>query len=74
MSRKNQGATRCQKPKNAARTKIRHYRQLYSDRSDTIVFLSFTVTTLGHVNDDFVRLFFLYVYRETGILTGELPE
>jgi hypothetical protein len=31
------------------RLKIRHYRQIYTDRSDPIVFLSITVNTSGHV-------------------------
>jgi hypothetical protein len=43
---------------NAVRIKIRYYRHLYTDRSDPIVFLSVTVTTSGHVYDDFVRVFF----------------
>ena len=32
------------------------------------------MSTSGLAYDDFVRLFFLYVYRETSILVGELPE
>ena len=54
--------------------KIRHYRQIYADRPDTIVFLSITVSTSGHVYEDFARLLFLHTYREVSILTGELPE
>ena len=46
--------------KNVVMTKIRHYRQLHEDRSDPIVFLSVTVSTSGHVFDDFVRLFFFH--------------
>ena len=30
--------------------------------------------TSGHIYEDFVRLLFLYVHGETGILAGELPE
>ena len=58
----------------AARMKIRHYRQIYVDRPDPIVFLTITVNTSGRVYEDFPRLFFLHVYREVSILTGELPE
>ena len=58
---------------NVVRIKIRHYRQIYTERSDSIVFLPVTVSTSGHVHDNFTRLFFLYVYRESSISTGELP-
>ncbi len=57
-----------------ARMKNRHYRQIYEDRSDPIVFLSIVVSTSGRVYEDFTRLFFLHAHRETGILAGELPE
>ena len=41
-----------------------------------IVFLPIAVRTSGRVyyDEDFVRLFFLHVERETSILAGELPE
>jgi hypothetical protein len=58
----------------AARMKIQHYRQIYADRPDPIMFLSITVNTSGRVYEDFSRLFFLHVYRESSILVGELPE
>jgi hypothetical protein len=35
------------------RIKIRHYRQIYVDSPDPIVFLPVTVTTSGRVYDDF---------------------
>ncbi len=38
------------------------------------MFLSIVVSTSGHVNEDFERLFFLHPYRDVSILTGELPE
>ena len=50
---------------NETRIKIRHYRQIYTDRTDPIDFLSVSVSTSGHVYDDFVRLFFLDEHRET---------
>jgi hypothetical protein len=56
------------------RKKIRHYRQIYADRPDPIVFLSITVSISGRVYEDFTRLHFLHEYRETSILAGELPE
>ena len=56
---------------NVVRIKLRHYLKLYSDKPDPIVFLSVSVSTLGLVYDDFVRLLF---YHAASILTGELPE
>ena len=52
----------------------RHYRQIYADRHDPIVFLPIAVSTSGHVYEDFTRLFFLDTHREASILAGELPE
>jgi hypothetical protein len=60
--------------KNADSKKIRHYRQIYEDRTDPVIFLSVTVNTQGHLYDDFVRLIFLHAHREGSILAGELPE
>ena len=59
---------------NVVRIKIRHYRQLYVDRPDPIVFLPVAVSTSGRVYDDVVRLIFLHAHREPSILSGELPE
>jgi hypothetical protein len=58
----------------SVRIKIRHYRQIYEDSPDPIVFLPIFVITSGHVYEDFVRLLFLHVHRGASILTGELPE
>jgi len=58
----------------AARMKIRHYRQIYADRPDPIVFLPIAVSTSGRVYEDFARLLFLHAHREASILVGELPE
>jgi hypothetical protein len=41
------------------RMKIRHYRQIYVDRPDHIVFLPIAVSTSGRVYEDFARLLFL---------------
>jgi hypothetical protein len=54
--------------------KIRHYRQIYVDRPDPIVFLPIAVSTSGRVYEDFARLFFLHTHREASIFAGELPE
>ena len=54
--------------------KIRHYRQIYADRTDPIVFLSITVRTSGRVYEHFARLLFSHEHREVSILSGELPQ
>jgi hypothetical protein len=56
------------------RIKIRHYRQIYENRSDPIVFLPVVVNTSGHVYEDFTRLLFLHTHREVRVLAEELPE
>jgi hypothetical protein len=58
----------------AARMKIRHYRQIYADRPDPIVFLPIAVSTSGRVYEDFARLLFLHAHRDASVLAGELPE
>ena len=55
-----------------ARKKMRHYRQIYADRPDPIIFLPVSVSTSGRVYDDFTRLFFLHAHREASVL--DLPE
>jgi hypothetical protein len=42
-------------PTKTVRMKIRHYRQVYANRPDPIVFLPITVSTSGHVYEDFTR-------------------
>ncbi len=58
----------------AARTKIRHYRQLYINRPDPIAFMPVAVDTSGRVYDDFSRLLFLHAHREDSSLSNEIPE
>ncbi len=58
----------------SARTKIRHYRQLYINRPDPIAFMPVTVDTSGRIYDDFSRLLFLHTHREASALTNELQE
>ena len=58
----------------SARTKIRHYRQLYINRPDPIAFMPVAVDTSGRVYDDFSRLLFLHAHREASALANEIPE
>ena len=58
----------------AARRKIRHYRQLYINRPDPIAFMPVAVDTSGRVYDDFSRLLFLHPHREASALANEIPE
>ena len=57
-----------------ARKKILHYRQLYLNRPDPIVFLPAAVDTTGRLYDDFSRLLFLHAHREASALANEIPE
>jgi hypothetical protein len=57
-----------------ARTKIRHYRQLYINRPDPIAFMPVAVDTSGRVYDDFSLLLFLHTHREASALSNEIPE
>ena len=62
--------------KNTDRKKIFHYRQLYADLPDPIVFLPVAVipvNTSGHLQDDF-RLIFFHDHRESSDVSGESPE
>ena len=54
--------------------KIIHYRQLYIDRPDPIVFMSLSVDTSDRIYDDFLRLLFLHVQREASALANDVPE
>ncbi len=44
--------------RNVVIKKIRHYRHLYEDKTDPVIFLTVTMNTSGRVYDDFVRLIF----------------
>ena len=50
--------------KAVARKKIIHYRQLYVDRPDPIVFMPVAVDTSDRIYDDFLLLLFLHTHRE----------
>ena len=56
------------------RKKILHYRQLYVDRPEPIVFMPVAVDTGGRIYDDFSLLLFLHSHREASPLVNELPE
>ncbi len=56
------------------RKKIIHYRQLYLDRPEPIVFMPVAVDTSGRIYDDFLRLLFLHAHREASALTNDIPE
>ena len=60
--------------KEEARIKIRHYRSLYLNRPDPIVFLPLEVDDSDHLYDDFIRLFSLHAHREASVLPNEFPE
>jgi hypothetical protein len=57
----------------AARIKIRHYRNLYLNHPDPIAFLPLGVDTSGRIYDDFLHLLFLHAHRESSALANELP-
>ena len=57
-----------------ARKKIIHYRQMYVDRPEPIVFMPVAVDTAGRIYHDFSRLLFLHTHREPSALSNELPE
>jgi hypothetical protein len=46
--------------KTVTRVKIIHYRQLYLNRPDPIVFMSVTVDTSGRIYDDFIVVCYFY--------------
>ena len=52
--------------KNASSKKIHHYRQLYVDKTDPVIFLFVVVNTSGHIYQDFVRLLFLHIDFDQG--------
>ena len=59
--------------RNVVIKKISHYRQLYEDQTDPVIFLTVTMNTSGRVYDDFVCLIFWYAHRESSILVREFP-
>ena len=60
--------------KEVVRIKIRHYRNIYLNDTDPIVFIPLPVDTTGHLYDEFIRLLFLHAHREISALANEFPE
>jgi hypothetical protein len=56
------------------RKKILHYRSLYTDLSDPIVFMPVAVNTSSVMSYDFLCFLLLHDHRETSTLTVEFPE
>ena len=54
------------------RTEIIHYRQVYLNIPDPIVFMPLAVDTSVRIYDDFNRLLFLHVHSEASTLTNKL--
>ena len=54
--------------------KFIHYRQLYIDRPEPTAFMPAAVDTSDRIYDDFLRLLFLHVHRETSDLDNDIPE
>ena len=50
--------------KDVTRIKIRHYRNLYLNHPDPIVFIPLAVDTTGRLYEEFIRLLFLDAHRE----------
>ncbi len=53
--------------KTVTRATIIHYRQVYLNRFDPIVFMTVTVDTSDRVYDDFSLLLFLLAHREESL-------
>ena len=60
--------------KEVIRIKIRHYRNVYLNHPDPIVFVPLATDTTGRLYDEFIRLLFLLAHREASALDNELPE
>ena len=57
----------------ATQVENRHYKRLYPELPNPVVFLPVAVSTTGRINET-LRLLFLYVNREASALAGEVPE
>ena len=60
--------------KEVARIKIRHYRNIYLNHPDPMVFIPLGVDTTGRLYEEFIRLLFFHTHRDVSALTNELPE
>jgi hypothetical protein len=61
-------------PKEVTTIKIRHYRNVYLNHPDPIVFIPLTVDFTGRLYDEFIRILFLHSHRESSVLTDELVD
>ena len=57
-----------------AQVKNRHYKRLYAELPNPVVFLPVAASTSGRINEETLRLLFLHANREAGALAGEVPE
>ena len=53
--------------------KNRHYKRIYAELPDPVVFLPVAASTSGRINEETLRLLFLHANRESSVLSGELP-
>ena len=58
----------------AAQVKNRHYKRLYAELPDPVVFLPVAASTSDRINEETLRLLFLHANREASALAGEVPE
>ena len=58
----------------AAQVKNRHYKRLYAELHDPVVFLTVSDSTSDRINEETLRLLFLHANREASALAGEVPE
>ena len=61
-------------PLQAFTRKNRHYKRIYAELPDPVVFMPVTVSTSDRINEETLRSLFLHANREASALTGELPE
>ena len=54
--------------------KLSKYLQKYAELPEPVVFMPEAATTSGRINEEFLRLLFLYSHRDANDLGGEFPE
>ncbi len=50
------------------------YLQNYAEEPEPDVFMSVAASTSGRINEEYLILLFLHTNRESGVLSGEVPE
>ena len=53
--------------------KNRHYKRLYTELPNPVVFLPVDASTSGRINEEAPRLLFSHANREASALAGEVP-